>query len=385
MMPRVILTTQIKLLPASFLAVAIVLSSPWIGEARSWLRRALPNEFSFVINASLGVVALAAVAVSVWRIREDRARRYATLIGAAALATLTAVWSAAPSASQNAVERVHFVEYGLMTALFYRAWRERGDLSVVLLPLVAGLIVGTADEWWQWFVPERIGEWRDIFINFGAIGSGLLVSLALAPPAAFDIGLRPDSRRAVCLAAAASVLALALFIQTVHLGHVVTDHEIGVFRSRYTADELLALAADRGVRWRVDPPPMTIHRLSREDQYLAEALWHVRARNDAWGVGDIGRAWRENLTLERYFAPALDLRSYLTPDGVRWPDPQRADAEARARPARDEEFTSLAAPANFVLVWPRADFWAGTLALFALLAAAGSWPPRPGRGTPPGT
>jgi VanZ family protein len=70
-----------------------------------------------------------------------------------------------------------------VTWLFYRAWRDRGDLSTLILPVLAGLLVGTAAEAWQWFVPERVGEWRDIFINLGAVASGLLLSVAVAPPA----------------------------------------------------------------------------------------------------------------------------------------------------------------------------------------------------------
>ena len=355
-----------------------------MGEARGWLRRALPTEFSLVINVALAVVAAAAVGAAAWRLRRGRAWRYGALAAAGLLAVAVAASTASPSASQNAVERVHFVEYGVMTVLFYRAWRARGDLSIALLPILAGLIVGTADEWVQWFVPERIGEWRDIFINLGAIVSGLLISLACAPPPAFRAGLGPDSRRAVCRLGAAAVLALAAFFRTVHLGHVVRDPDIGAFESRYTAAQLLAASADREGRWRTDPPPMTIHRFSREDQYLAEALWHVRARNDAWAT-DVTRAWRENLILERYFAPVLAVRSYLAPDGVRWPDAQRADADARAERDPAEEFTSRAAPAHFVLVWPPAAFWAVVAGLFIPLAAAGWRPTRANRGTPSGT
>ncbi|HKV99739.1 MAG TPA: VanZ family protein, partial [Vicinamibacterales bacterium] len=283
--------------------------------------------------------------------------RYAALVAAAGLAAFVALDTASASGAQNAVERFHFVEYGLVTALFYRAWRARGDLSIVLLPLIAGLIVGTLDEAWQWFVPERVGEWRDIFINFGAIGTGLLVSLAIAPPPTFAFDLTEGSWRRVCLLGALAVFTLALFMQTVHFGYLVHDNDVGRFRSKYTAEELLALSADRASLWSVTPPPMTLHRFSREGQYLAEALWHVRARNDAWAT-DIGRAWDENRVLEKYFAPVLGVKSYLTPDGVKWPDGQRADAQARAGNAPRTAFFSHADPENFILLWPRHEFWA---------------------------
>ena len=319
------------------------------------------------------MIAIAALAIAVARIRDRRALRYAALAAAAGLAALVAVDTASASAAQNAVERFHFVEYGLVTALFYRASRARGDLSIVLLPLIAGLIVGTLDEAWQWFVPERVGEWRDIFINFGAIGTGLLLSLAVAPPGAFRLGFVAGSWRLVCGLAAVAVVALGAFMQIVHFGDLVQDDEIGTFRSRYSADALLLQSADRVTAWRLAPPPMTLHRFSREDQYLAEALWHVRARNEAW-ANDVGRAWGENRVLEKYFAPVLAVRSYLTPDVVKWPEAQRADAQARVAKAPRTPFVSQADPAGFVLLWSRPAFWAVIAALVLGLAVAARLP-----------
>src|SRR5262249_14199034 len=203
--------------------------------------------------------------------------------------------------------------------------------------------------------------------------TGLLLSLAIAPPDTFTPGFARGSWWRVCLLSAAAVLTLGAFMQVVHLGYVVRDDEIGRVRSKYTADELLALSAERAVAWRPTPPPMTLHRFSREDQYLAEALWHVRARNDAWAT-DVTRAWCENRLLEKYFSPVLDVRSYLTPDLVRWPDAQRSDAEARATIVPGAAFTSHADPANFVLIWPRRLFWAVVSGLSLGLIMASRFP-----------
>ena len=64
------------------------------------------------------------------------------------------------------------------------------------------------------------------------------------------------------------------------LRYGMRDPAIGVFRSRYTASELLANAADRAERWRT-APLTTLRHYSREDQYMSEGLWHVQARNEA--------------------------------------------------------------------------------------------------------
>jgi hypothetical protein len=72
-----------------------------------------------------------------------------------------------------------------------------------------------------------------------------------------------------------------------------------------------------------------IHPLSREDQYLSEGLWHVQRRNEAWKSGDIPTAWRENLILEKFFAPVLNAQTYASATLHRWPVEQRAEAASR--------------------------------------------------------
>ena len=75
---------------------------------------------------------------------------------------------------------------------------------------------------------------------------------------------------------------------------------------------------------------LAVRRLSREDQYLAEGLSHVRQRNAAWNAGDIATAWRENRILEQFYEPVLNTPTYASKLGNRWPGEQRADAASRA-------------------------------------------------------
>src|SRR5262249_57312308 len=101
------------------------------------------------------------------------------------------------------------------------------------------------------------------------------------------------------------------------------DPQVGVFRSRFTAAQLTAVAADRTRRWHASPPTAA-PTLSREDQYLTEGLWHVRERDRAWNADDPFTAWRENRILEAFFAPVLDTPSYPSLMPARWPVQQRA-------------------------------------------------------------
>jgi hypothetical protein len=91
--------------------------------------------------------------------------------------------------------------------------------------------------------------------------------------------------------------------------------------------------------------------LSREDQYLDEGLWHLRRRN----LAEPFEAWYENLILERFFAPVLDIPTYATPGPNRWSIEQRRNMEATIQ-GIDDRFVSAAEPYPIV-VWPRGRYW----------------------------
>jgi hypothetical protein len=357
-------------LVAGLASTAIVLASPFMGQLQSFLRRSLSTR-NYVLLFGVGVVVsiVAAILVAFLSIRERRAERFA-LLAIALVFGGTYMWATStPYPEVNAVERVHFVEYGLIAFLFYRAGlprrssgaggRETADGSIIVLPLLASFAVGTCDEWLQWFIPVRVGEAHDVFLNLAAIVCGLLFGLALRPPAAFSPRLHADSWRRIAIVATTVWLIFATFVSQVHLGHVVEIEAVGRFKSHYTADELNDLQGHRAASWQTRPP-LTLRRLSQEDQYLDEGLWHVRRRN----LSELSEAWRENLILERFFAPVLDTATYASPDGNRWPAEQRADAAARAVPI--PSFISTAEPYP-ILDWPQTRYWGCVWAIATVL------------------
>lgn len=365
-------------LTAWLAAAAVVLSAPFMGQIRAALRAAFPGSFATVVAGSVALAIAAAVAVAILRIRARRSVRYAAIVSAVGVGTAYSLATASGTPDVDAVERVHFLEYGLISLLFYRAWRPRSDLSVVAIPIASALIVGTLEEWFQWFIPNRVGEARDVLLNLVAIGCGLAFSIGVEPPARFSWRLRPGSARAIGLWSGAAVLTFALFVDGVHLGHEVRDPGTPAFKSRYTSGELLAHARVRAERWR-NAPPTTLVRLSREDQYMDEGLWHIRRRNEAWAANDVAAAWNENRILETFFAPVLDTPSYAVPTVSRWPASQRAEAEQR-RPADSATYVSRAEPYP-LLVWPRGAFWLAALActMGPILVGVG-WDRRRARG-----
>jgi VanZ family protein len=82
----------------------------------------------------------------------------------------------------------HFIGYGTLSLLFYRAWRLTGDIlhrrtfriENVLYALACTLVVASADEFHQTFLPGRTGRPQDVLLDMmGACTLQLLFWLAM--------------------------------------------------------------------------------------------------------------------------------------------------------------------------------------------------------------
>jgi hypothetical protein len=355
-----------QFLVACIASAAIVLVSPFMGQLQSFLRRSLSTR-AYVWLFGVGVLAAVGLAILIafLRIRERRAARFAMLVLALIVGGGYMWLNGTPYAEVNAVERVHFVEYGLIAFLFYRAFRNAGDITIVMVPLLLGFMVGTCDEWLQWFIPVRVGEAHDVFLNLVSIACGLLFAVALEPPAQFS--WRPHARTWPRLGVVAAIvwLVFATFVSQVHLGYENHVDGLGTFRSHYSVDRLIELQKDRLNRWNANPPK-TLRRLSQEDQYLDEGLWHVRRRNLASSL----ESWHENLILERFFAPVLDIPTFASPNPSRWPIEQRQNMAAGVQDL-NAPFMSAAEPYPIV-AWPKATYWTIAIAIAVALLATGA-------------
>jgi len=348
-------------------AAGVIASSPFVGDIRTAILAAFPKQFQLIIGGAIAAAVAVALVVAVIRIRDRRAWRFTGLAVAIGGAMLYAQLVSTGNMLVDVVEHVHFVEYGVVAWLFYRTWRPRNDGTAVIWPLLAGALTGIADESVQWFVPGRVGEAHDIFLNVVAVCCGLCFAASVDPPARFGVALERRVVRPIAYGVSAVLLAFAAFFQAVHLGHQLYEPGIGMFWSRYDAAGLMAASADRAVRWRA-APPLQLHRLSQEDQYLSEGLWHVQERNRAWGAGDPFTAWRENLLLERFFSPVLDTPSYASRAPARWPAQQRDETAARVG---DDPgiYVSRAAPYP-IYAWSPLAFWAVVAVIIAAVITA---------------
>jgi hypothetical protein len=365
-----------RFLLAVIVSLGVIVSAPFIRDIRDWIRTNFPGQFVTFVAAAIALAIAAAILTALLKIRDRRLARYGAIVAALVLATGYSLWNAQGIAEVDTVERFHFVEYGLITFLFYWSWRPLGDASILILPIFAGLVVGTLEEWLQWFIPGRVGDMRDVFLNGAAIVCGLLFSLGLDPPNQLSLTLKAGSRRRIAVGAAIATLVFALFVQTVHLGVEVSDGNAVTFRSRYDGDTLRLIGEQRATAWKANPPLARPASRSREDQFQSEGHQHVQERNRQWGAGNFTAAWYENAILEKFYAPVLDAPSYLSRTGHRWPDEQRVDALRRhqADPAASRPYESLADAGegrHFIRTWNPLFFWTVVaVPVVAILSAA---------------
>ena len=103
---------RLRILPfvlAVLVSIALVLSAPFIGYVRSWIRTQFPGQFVRIIGGAIAVMGVAFVGAALSRIRSPRAPRY----GALAVAMTCAVWYSLATATGlpevDVVTRFHFI------------------------------------------------------------------------------------------------------------------------------------------------------------------------------------------------------------------------------------------------------------------------------------
>ena len=70
----------------------------------------------------------------------------------------------------NAVEWFHFLLFGMFGLLATRLWRPAAAVAICL-------VVSGGDELFQWVLPDRVGDWRDVAMNIAACLLGAAVAL----------------------------------------------------------------------------------------------------------------------------------------------------------------------------------------------------------------
>jgi hypothetical protein len=79
------------------------------------------------------------------------------------------------------VERIHLIKFGSLAILICRDNAKNGLVTAVCYGFLISSSIGMLDELWQHYLPDRVGDWRDVLFN--TIGSfwGVLCWLLMTP------------------------------------------------------------------------------------------------------------------------------------------------------------------------------------------------------------
>jgi hypothetical protein len=283
-------------------------------------------------------------------------------------------------------EALHFLEYGFLGLLAFRALSHRiRDVSIYWSAVMLVAVVGTVDEIIQWMTPGRYYDFHDIrFDTLSAALAQLVLARGMRPPF-IQWAVKPASVRLACRL---TILLLGLFTFTVlntpirvvayagripgmsylldnysimnEFGYRHTDRDIGTFYSRFPTADLRRIDQRYGDRvgrrlaeikardgnlqslqtLKTAGTTPFIHEaalhLSRRDHY-AGAMWKYTPGTKRH-LFHQSVAYRENQVLEHYFGRSLTNSGMLrTPEELElW-----KASLASARPFRSQVSSHL--------------------------------------------
>ena len=306
----------------------------------------------------------------------------------------------------NPEEALHFVQYGILSILIYRALTHRiTNYGIYFLAFMLATTVGIIDEALQWLTPERVWGLKDIRLDALAAALALLgVAMGLRPTL-ISGQMNARTGQLICRSALVVVVLLgASLLNTpqriswyverlpglkfipensgvmAEYGYRYDDEETGIFRSRLSPDELAKTDRRRAVEAaaRLDELPTQkdyreflnrytpfndpflhearVH-LNRRDYYLTSA-GRYRQRDVAEFQRRMTIAHYENRIMEKYFPETL-LQS-----GFRLPEETVKQMEEHA--STDSGYVSAVSRALITRLDEQQVLWA-TLILTALL------------------
>ena len=148
-----------------FYVIFIYVSLPFFPAFITTLRGFISKELLNLISLALTILFFLILSVWIYN-KKYNSRQFLLIISPLVLLTYLSlsldVW----------VERIHFVEYAFLGLLISRAVNVTNLQSIIFTVFLVTLI-GTVDEIIQWFLPNRFGDMRDVFMNFVGGLSGL--------------------------------------------------------------------------------------------------------------------------------------------------------------------------------------------------------------------
>jgi len=313
---------------------------------------------TFMHSVIITIIAvLCAALLKLWmRRRIATAKNYLWLLGVSGVFIAYTI-----QLRKNPEEAVHFVQYGILAVLVYRALTHRiADNAIYIIAVLITAAIGMTEEAIQWLTPNRVWGLKDIWLD---TFSAMLVMLALAKALEPGIVSGPPTRASGQMFCRVALIVVLLFGASLlntpqriswyvsklpgldfivanssvmaEYGYRYRDEETGVFRSRLSPDELKQTDRSRASAAAASLdrlPALSDYRefLRRytpfNDPFLHEARVHLNRRDfylqsaEKYKDRDINEFRRrmtiahyENRIMEKYFPETLSQSGFLLP------------------------------------------------------------------------
>jgi hypothetical protein len=289
-------------LPAAALALLILTT----GDVAVTVRKDLAERFgSGIFNLAYAAVAAAVLSAAFSVIRNGKRPAFRLLL----LFMLGLTWAFSLYKLKIGVEKIHYVEYGLLGVLGFSAFaKDFGAPSAAFLSILFVYLTGIADEFLQHFNPLRVAEFGDVYLNVKAGLFGVLFMGVLRAPSSLKMTFRRNDAGIALAGLLLSAAAAFFFLEQVHGYGYFIGETGGGFYSGFDAPELESVgralkgggtAAPEEKRIYADEAAR--HKFQR-DFYLANKFYYGK---DLYYI-DYGKALGENGILENHYGAYLD-------------------------------------------------------------------------------
>jgi len=310
---------------------------------------------AFFIILLLAVVAaafLVVIYILIFRLKIRIASQYIWLVASVALYFYIGL-----TRIKNPVEGAHYLEYGFLGCLLFRAWRfSIPDGSVYWAAFFSGALVGIIDEIVQWITPDRYWDIPDVGMNALAVGLILFALWKGVRPKPSSAKIAPKSVRIVSILIAANLLLLGACMSNTPertaawagrfpfltplekqepMRETILKHEnpeIGSFYSRLTVSRLKKTDKEQAAAYGkilIDWKDKSYDEFLKNHTtlsfpFLHEMRVHLFRRDKRFEFGQqtdklaakkdhLFIAYKENLILEKYFGETLLASGYAWP------------------------------------------------------------------------
>ncbi len=308
----------------------------------------------------LAIFFLAAALYFFFAIKKGKTRRLLWLF-AAALGYSFIFYS-----NENTIEIAHIAEYGVLTWLYCLPLKKSiKDKTIFPVLWLIGLSVGICDELIQFYLPTRVGDLPDIYLNAASSGLATILFAKVLYPCHAE---GPVSLKNVRITCSISIFLLILSGVSISIitdwGFCHEDPQIGVFYSRFPLKDLKEKDLKEAKKYskaikELYPSNLMdfLKNQSSFDKFQMEALIHLLQRDRYESRKEYWMAYKENQILDRYFTETI------VGSGYNWSEEKVFQVKEKIQGTRKEFYESPVSKNEIIVSFGPKRMWGGIIFL----------------------